>query len=91
MFIWFILLFIHVCCTSAQACFCSFRFILLCCFVILLCENNQTNKNHFIYFSLQGVIRDEKDLDMLGPEFKAAYAKTQFDPFDEESVNNNSK
>lgn len=32
----------------------------------------------------KGVIRDEKDLDRLGSDFKQAYSKRQIDPFDDE-------
>lgn len=32
----------------------------------------------------KGVIRDERDLEMLGVNFKDAYSKRQIDPFDEE-------
>uniref|UniRef100_A0A2C9JVV5 Meiosis-specific nuclear structural protein 1 n=1 Tax=Biomphalaria glabrata TaxID=6526 RepID=A0A2C9JVV5_BIOGL len=31
----------------------------------------------------RGVIRDEKDLDILGPQFKDAYSQRQIDPFDD--------
>jgi len=37
-------------------------------------------------FSLfQGVIKDQGDLQRLGPEFQEAYRKRQIDPFDEEA------
>ena len=36
-----------------------------------------------VYLYLQGVIRDEQDLDLLGPEFRQAYSQRQTDPFDE--------
>jgi len=38
-----------------------------------------------IFHLLQGVIRDEGDLDMLGNQFKDAYSKRQIDPFDDEA------
>ena len=41
-------------------------------------------QNANIHLYLQGVIRDGKDLDMLGPEFKRAYAARQIDPFDDQ-------
>ena len=39
---------------------------------------------HMYFYYLQGVIRDEKDLDRLGSDFKQAYSKRQIDPFDDE-------
>ena len=36
-------------------------------------------------FCFQGVIRDEKDLDRLGADFKDAYTKRQIDPFDDDA------
>ena len=43
--------------------------------------------HHVFYFFVftQGVIRDDKDLDMLGPEFKETYRKRQVDPYDEDA------
>ncbi len=40
------------------------------------------------FLHLQGVIRDEKDLSMLGDQFKDAYTQRQVDPFDETGWNN---
>ena len=38
----------------------------------------------YIFFSVQGVLRDEQDLDMFDEDFKKVYSKTRLNMFDEE-------